>query len=253
MFRRLVVLFVPLLAVASVTVLLSAADRKNDAVRSEKPAAEASASDKDSSKEKDSNKEKSTQKNDKKKAAKAVVSGFTEAREAAALAFVRANHPELVELLEALRGTNTAEYQRAIRELFQTSERLADMQQRSPQRYDLELQDWKVKSRIQVLLARLTVQSSAPLEEELRSLLTQQLDIRRQLLLLERDRLTGRLADIETQLNRLSGEASQEINERVAELLDATRAAHARQTGSRDDGSSPGAKNKGVPESSKKK
>ena len=59
------------------------------------------------------------------------VSGFTEEREAAAMTFVRMNHPELASLLDQLKLNDVAEYQRAIRELFHSSEKLAQLQERT--------------------------------------------------------------------------------------------------------------------------
>jgi len=81
--------------------------------------------------------------------------GFTPEREAAALTFVRAHHPELAELLDRLKTRRPQEYQKAIRELFRASERLAQSQEQAPQRYEMELSEWKLQSRVQLLVARM--------------------------------------------------------------------------------------------------
>ncbi|MBS0210520.1 MAG: hypothetical protein JSS27_16370 [Planctomycetes bacterium] len=170
------------------------------------------------------NKNERSQKTDKKKLAKPLVAGFTEGREAAALAFVRMNHPELIDLLEPLKATNPHEYQKAIRDLFMTSEKLGEMQQRNPQRYELELQDWKLGSRVQVLAVRLALRENAPVESELRQLLVEQQETRRQLLLLERDRLSSRLADIDSQITHLNQDPGKQVDTRLAEMVNAARA-----------------------------
>ena len=64
-------------------------------------------------------------------------------REAAAMTFVRMNHPELATLLDQLKLNDLPEYQRAIRELFHSSEKLAQLQERNPKRYPW---NWKLGS-----------------------------------------------------------------------------------------------------------
>jgi hypothetical protein len=49
---------------------------------------------------------------------------FTEEREAAVLTFVRKNRPELLAMLEGLKLRRPADYQRAVSDLFRTSEML---------------------------------------------------------------------------------------------------------------------------------
>src|ERR1700719_964914 len=96
---------------------------------------------------------------------------LTPEREAAAITFVRQHHAELVDLLNQLKESKPAEYQAAIRELFQTSERLAPLSEQAPPRYELELEAWKVKSRIQLLAARSTMSGDKSFEDQLHAAL----------------------------------------------------------------------------------
>src|SRR4051812_45342456 len=86
---------------------------------------------------------------------------FTEEREAAALHFVRKHCPELVPLLDELKKTNRTAYELQVRETFQVTELLADLQD-DPKRYDLELKVWKAENKALVLVAKL----AAPKEED---------------------------------------------------------------------------------------
>jgi hypothetical protein len=79
---------------------------------------------------------------------------FTEEREAAALFFVRKNAPDLLPLLEQLKRSNRAQYQHEIREIFQVTEMLADLQD-DPRRHELELKIWKTENKAYALVARL--------------------------------------------------------------------------------------------------
>jgi hypothetical protein len=86
---------------------------------------------------------------------------FTEEREAAALHFVRKHCPELVPLLEDLKKVSRPAYELQVRETFQVTELLADLQD-DPKRYDLELKIWKAENQALLLVAKL----AAPLEED---------------------------------------------------------------------------------------
>jgi hypothetical protein len=220
--------------VCSLATAMVAADREEKAKPAQESATSAPEAKPDS---KSKSKSDRNGKSDKKRPVKPLVSGYTEGREAAALAFVRTNHPELIDLLEPLKAMNPAEYQKAIRDLFLTSERLGEMQQRNPQRYELELQDWKLVSRIQVLAVRLALNENAPLEREMRELLAEQQETRRQLLLFERDRLATRLADIDTQLTELDRDPAKKIDSRATELVNAARATQQQAEGDHSSGS----------------
>ena len=79
---------------------------------------------------------------------------FTEEREVAALHFVRKHCPELTPLLEELKKSNRLSYELQIRETFQVTEWLADLQD-DPPRYALELKIWKAENKALILVARL--------------------------------------------------------------------------------------------------
>ncbi|HJZ57535.1 MAG TPA: hypothetical protein VKE74_21375 [Gemmataceae bacterium] len=86
---------------------------------------------------------------------------FTEEREAAALHFVRKHCPELLPLLDELKKSNRAAYELQIRETFQVTELLADLQD-DPKRYNLELKIWVAENKALVLVAKL----ATPKEED---------------------------------------------------------------------------------------
>ncbi len=84
---------------------------------------------------------------------------------AAALAFVQQQQPELARLLDYLRKNQPRQYQRAVRELSRTAERLSQTRDRDPRRYELELQAWKARSRIDLLAAKWQVKPDDELRE----------------------------------------------------------------------------------------
>jgi hypothetical protein len=147
------------------------------------------------------------------------IPGFTGEREAAAMTFVRTNHPELAELLDQLKTNDPDHYQRAIRDLFKSSERLAQLEERNPQRYPLELSMWKVDSRILVLLARLTMSPEPAVEDQLRQAVAEQFQLRKQLLAAEQQRVEQHLAELKADLDDLEQHEQEHIEQRMAKLL----------------------------------
>jgi len=144
---------------------------------------------------------------------------FTSEREAAALTFISLHHPEMAELLRQLKGTSSAEYKREIRVLFRSSETLAELRDKDPEMYDLELKDWILDSRIRLLAARLSMSPSESVEQELRQALSEQIDVRIAQQTLTRRRLATRLAELDTQIERADTNRDDQIERRVKSLL----------------------------------
>ncbi len=147
---------------------------------------------------------------------------LTPEREAAARTFVRQHHPSLAALLVELKKANEREYQRAMRDLFRTSERLANMRQSDQQRYDLEIKLWKTQSRVQLLVARLRMSGGdnrQSLRAELATELKRQAEVRVEILRREREKLTVRLEKIDQQIENYTT-GSDEYVEKQLRLLD---------------------------------
>ncbi len=144
----------------------------------------------------------------------------TPQREAAAMSFVRQHHPELADLLVYLKQANTREYERAMRELFKTSERLAQAKERDNDRYEIELEIWKLESQVRLLVARITMKpQDLALQEKLRSLLLQRVDLRLKRQRLERDRLAARVERLELDIDSLERERDAVAEQSYTQLL----------------------------------
>lgn len=124
--------------------------------------------------------------------------------------FVEEHHKELRVLLKHLKKNRPKQYDRAIRELYTTSERLAGLKSRDGERYELELEAWKLKSRAQLLAARLVMRDEDELKQQLRSTLSDQYDVRRKLLELDQRRASQRAERLEQEIVAL--EARREAN-----------------------------------------
>lgn len=150
---------------------------------------------------------------------------FTEEREAAARHFVKKHCPELVPLLDDLKSANRAAYELQVREIFQVSELLADLQD-DPKRYDLELKIWKAENKAFVLVAKL----ATPKEEDRKAVEEQLRVLAKELVELEVRSLEHRAAALQTELNATKDELSKlrdnfdrTVKERHEALLERAR------------------------------
>ncbi|MFV0443735.1 MAG: hypothetical protein ACK5Q5_09210 [Planctomycetaceae bacterium] len=147
----------------------------------------------------------------------------TPERAAAAETFARLHHPDLAELLSRLKAARHGDYDNAIRDLFRESERLAKLKGRDSQRYELELEGWKTASRIQLATARLAMEDSSELREELRILLRAKVETRVSLMKLDRERLTHRIEKLDGDLQSLQSDPAAQVEQDLERLLKSAR------------------------------
>ena len=134
---------------------------------------------------------------------------LTSSRKAAALEFARQHHPELANLLKGLEKRNRRAYVRAMAQLYSTSERLARSKERfSPERFELELEAWKLDSRIRLLAARVSLsrKKDVRLERELNQALAERIDVRVRQLRREKVRLLQRADKLDKTILSLDAE-----------------------------------------------
>ena len=125
--------------------------------------------------------------------------------EKAAIQFARRHHPELNTLIDSLRSNKKqTQYDRAIRTLANARKRIES--HKGTPRYDRELNEWKMSSRINVLLAKLKMASPGDverLESTLKKIVKQRAAARKKQLLADRARLLDRLGKINESIKKL--------------------------------------------------
>lgn len=150
-----------------------------------------------------------------------------EAREQAVLAFAREHHPELVKLFRQLERNAPEEYSKAVAELDRNRERLEKLRARQPERFDAALAEWKLSSRIRLVLARLSLASDPKLEAELREMVRERTELRLAPLRAEKERLEKRLDKVSRTLADHDRDPAAAIDGEVAKVtkgLEASRA-----------------------------
>lgn len=139
-------------------------------------------------------------------------------REEAVFLLVREHYPDLVELLQRLKGTKQKEYQQAVKELYRDSQRL-EAARRDPQRYQLELRAWQLDSRIRLLAAKLSIEDRPELQEDLKAVLAERADVRLAQKKLERERLIARIEKLNQEIDGFASTRDEELQRTFDRLV----------------------------------
>jgi hypothetical protein len=152
---------------------------------------------------------------------------FTPQRETAALEFVAQHHAELSEVLTRLKKLSRDQYEQAIHQLSQEAEKLATVRANDEKLHELMLEAWKVKSRIEVLGARLACakEKDPALEAELKKLLYRQVDLHRLTIEHNRERTLAMLKVMETNIKLLADKREEMVERRFRTLTGGKKSA----------------------------
>jgi hypothetical protein len=147
---------------------------------------------------------------------------FTEEREAAGLHFVRKHCPELVPLLEDLKKASRPAYELQMRETFQVTELLADLQD-DPKRHELELKIWKAENKAFVLVAKLATtkeEDRKTVEDQLQALAKELVELDVQSLEHRTEVLRVELMTTKDELSKLRDNFDRTVKDRHEALLE---------------------------------
>jgi len=152
-------------------------------------------------------------------------SGLPAESEEAARQFAADHHPELATLLDQLEKTAPAEFAAAVRDLDGARRHVESLKALQPIDHQLGLAEWKLMSRIRLRLAKMTSADDPTRDEQLRTMVTQLVEIRQQALRSERefvmrrfDRITAALVEYERDP---AGAVEQELESLARSLRDA--------------------------------
>ena len=161
---------------------------------------------------------------------------FTEEREAAALTFVRKNRPELLAMLEGIKLRRPADYQRAVGDLFRTSEMLTTVRQEDPGRYELALKGWQAEMHAGMLFARLVPQpgETKKLEAELRQAVEKVVELQIEQTAYQVRRMEGDLEQLRKHHQEQQSRRAELVRERMAAMLQAVQQQRTMRGGHQD-------------------
>ena len=142
----------------------------------------------------------------------------SEADRKAAMEFATQHHPELARLLEQLEKSRPSEFARAMKDLNQQLQQLERTREKSPTRYDAQLESWKVESQIRVLTARWSLSRDTELETQIRSLLKQRREAKMAQLKADKERLLEQQRKIDEQLSALDDPMDAQVDKEWEQL-----------------------------------
>lgn len=174
----------------------------------------------------------SAQEQDKNK--RKIESAASDAPEAAAMSFAERHHPELAVLLLQLKEMDSRKFEQAVAEIAKTNEKMNRLRERLPERYETEIELWKIDSRIRLLIARSGGKIDQKTRLQIKEMLNSRLVWRQEQLKRDREKLQERLDRVNSQLTQLD-ENSDSLIERDLDRL--TRTAQARSVIKRKPGS----------------
>lgn len=133
-------------------------------------------------------------------------------------AFVSHHDTRLASILTHLEQSRPLEFAKAISDLGRTTRRIRQFENKDKRRFELELESWKLQTSIQLLAARMRMQPSDGLADELRGTLAKKLDVRAELLTYLQGKMTQRAARIDEQLKKLAENRSEMIEKQLRAL-----------------------------------
>ena len=140
-------------------------------------------------------------------------------QESESMEFVQSHHPELVALLQRLKSMKRDEYETAIRDIVKVRKRLETLEKRDLKLHGVELDAWKLQSKIDLLLARAVAQDKEFDPSALRTLVQKRIENQKERLELELANLLERQKQIKESLGRFEGHEEERISQQLSALM----------------------------------
>jgi hypothetical protein len=142
-----------------------------------------------------------------------------EERESLALKFVEAHDAALASLLQVLKAMKPKEYDTAINEITKVRKRLEQLQSRDKPLYEVDLEGWKLQSKIDMMMARAVAKEQTLDEKALRELVKKRHENQVNRLRIEQDNLKTREKQIHESLERLQKNESERLDQQLSALI----------------------------------
>jgi hypothetical protein len=148
--------------------------------------------------------------------------------ESAALKFAKEHHPDLAKLLGPMKSARPKEYQKAVRELSRTADRLIRLETRSPERYAIELDLWKTESRLRLIAVRTAMVDDDERREQIEKLVTDRNALKIKLYEFEREEAKSRISQLDKQIEALKAQESNAVRKEVDRLVNSAKSSASR-------------------------
>ena len=135
--------------------------------------------------------------------------------ESDSLEFMQEHHPELVSLIKSLKSMRQKEYETAIREISRIKRRLENLSKREPDLYGLELEAWKTKSKIDLMIAKGMARDQSFDKEKLRELLKVQVENQKKRWKHEQASISKRQSQLSDLLSKMNGHEEEKVEQQL--------------------------------------
>ncbi|MCU0711342.1 MAG: hypothetical protein MUC43_04745 [Pirellula sp.] len=143
----------------------------------------------------------------------------TQSDEQQAAAFIRSHHPELATLLEVLKTSDLAKYNSAIKDVSKVIKRLEGARKRDEKLYTLEVEGWKIQSKIDLLLAKGVAKDKNFKESDLKQLLDNRIDNQIQRNNREIELIDQRKVSLVESVAKLKSNRQSQVDKQYANML----------------------------------
>ncbi|MFN7875208.1 MAG: hypothetical protein ACK5PB_07825 [Pirellula sp.] len=133
--------------------------------------------------------------------------------------FIKSHHPELAMLLGVLRTTDLAKYEAAIQDVSKVIKRVEAARKRDQKIYELEIESWKIQSKIELLLAKGMAKDKSFNEHNLKQLLENRIDNQMQRTNREIELIDQRRASLVESMNKLNSTRQTQVEKQYANML----------------------------------
>lgn len=144
--------------------------------------------------------------------------------------FVKEHHAELLAPMDWLKKKRPVQYQSVLRSMDRTVVRLQAWKERDEKKYEFGLKQWKLRSRVQLLSAKLAIQDTPKLRKELTQLIGKDVDLRVEQLKREAEQMRARLKKLDKQIETMTSKRKDEVARQMELVIkSADKAKAARQ------------------------
>lgn len=138
------------------------------------------------------------------------------------IAFVRENNPPIERLLKNLETKNPGQFRTALQAMAREVQSLEDLKTRDPERFQLSLELWQNRSRLDLLAAQIALQTESrrpDLRRQMQQAMVQQNELRAKLVDLELQRVTERQTRLEKSRDELRNMTDADVRRQVSDVI----------------------------------
>lgn len=142
------------------------------------------------------------------------------------IAFVREYNPPIERLMKNLESKNPTQFRAALQAMAREVQMLEELKTRDPERFEISLELWRNRSRLDLLAAQIALQADnrrPDLRRQMQQVMQEQNELRAKLVELELSRLADRQTRLEKNREQLRNITESDVRRQVNDLINRNR------------------------------